>query len=108
MKLLIAEPASRDLENIIDYIALDNPAAAEMVYRRILDSARRLTEFPYMGRAGRLAGTREFSISGHSYLLVYEISEEAITILAVFHTSRNLVQAFEERQSEIKSSRQQE
>ncbi len=104
MKLLIAEPASRDLENIIDYIALDTPVAAEKVYRRILESARRLPEFPYMGRAGRLAGTREFSISGLPYLLVYEISEDAITILAVFHTSRNLVRAFEERQSEIKSS----
>ncbi len=105
MKLLIAGPASRDLENIIDYIALDNPAAAGEVYRSIVSSARRLTEFPYMGRAGRLAGTRELSISRLSYLVVYEISEDAITILAVFHTARNLARAFEERQNEIKSSR---
>lgn len=104
MKLLIAEPASRDLENIIDFIALDNPAAARQIYRSIVSSAGRLTKIPYMGRAGRLAGTREFSISKLPYLLVYEISENAITILAVFHSSRNLAKAFEERQNEIKSS----
>lgn len=104
MKLLIAEPASRDLEQIFDYIVLDNPAAAEKVYRSIVSSAVRLTEFPYLDRAGRLAGTRELSISRLPYRLVYEISEEAVTIIAVFHTSRNLVRVFEERGGEIKSS----
>ncbi|ASV87922.1 hypothetical protein CES85_3570 (plasmid) [Ochrobactrum quorumnocens] len=29
-KLVIAEPAAHDLEGIVDYIALDNPAAAEL------------------------------------------------------------------------------
>ncbi|MCK9992497.1 MAG: toxin ParE1/3/4 [Alphaproteobacteria bacterium] len=104
MQLLIADPAARDLEGVMDYIALDNPAAAEKTYRNIFAAANRLAEFPYIGRAGRLAGTREFSLTGLPYLLVYEISAEAVTIVAVFHTARDLVRALEERRQELKSS----
>lgn len=59
MRLVFAEPAERDLDSIIDYIALDNPTSAEKVYRAIAASARRLTDLPEMGRPGRLPGTRE-------------------------------------------------
>lgn len=95
--LVIAEPAARDLEGIVDYIALDDPAAAESVYRGIVQAARRLPQFPALGRPGRHPETRELSLSGLPYLIVYEVSAEAVTILAVFHTSRDLVQALRER-----------
>jgi toxin ParE1/3/4 len=90
MRLVFAEPAECDLDSIIDYITLDNPAAAEKVYRAIVATARRLTDFPEIGRAGRLPGTREFSVSSLPYLIVYEVGADAVTILAVFHTARDL------------------
>ena len=31
-RLVITDPAAADLEGIVDYIALDNPVAAESVY----------------------------------------------------------------------------
>ena len=95
--LLIAEPAARDLEGIVDYIALDNPAAAESTYRAIVHAAEKLTAFPAMGRPGRHPETRELSIADLPYLIVYEVGAEYVTILAVFHTSRNLAQALGER-----------
>jgi toxin ParE1/3/4 len=58
MRLVFADPAERDLDSIIDYIALDDPTAAEKVYRAIVATARRLTNFPEVGRPGRLPGTR--------------------------------------------------
>ena len=96
-RLVIAEPAARDLEGIVDYIALDNPAAAEGVYRGIITAAHKLPQFPSLGRPGRHPETRELSVSGLPYLIVYEVSGEAVTILAVFHTSRDLAQAMRER-----------
>ena len=96
-QLIIAEPAARDLEGIVDYIALDNPAAAENVYRGIVRAAERLPEFPALGRPGRHPETRELSVSGLPYLLVYEVSADAVTILAVFHTSRDLARALRDR-----------
>lgn len=95
--LVITEPAARDLEGIVDYIALDSPAAAEGVYRGIIAAAYKLPQFPALGRSGRHPETRELSVSGLPYLIVYEVSDEAVTILAVFHTSRDLAQAMRER-----------
>lgn len=95
--LVIAEPAARDLEGIVDYIALDNPAAAEGVYRGIVQAARKLPQFPALGRLGRHPETRELSVSGLPYLIVYEVGVEAVTILAVFHTSRDLARALRDR-----------
>jgi toxin ParE1/3/4 len=102
MRLVFAEPAERDLNSIIDYIALDNPVAAEKVYRAIVATAERLLNFPEIGRPGRIEGTREFPVSSLPYLVVYEVGSEAVTILAVFHTARHLAQALTERRNEIK------
>jgi len=95
--LVIAEPAARDLEGIVDYIALDNPVAAEKTYRGIIKTVGHLTEFPALGRPGRYPETRELSIPDLPYLVIYEVGEDAVAILAVFHTSRNLVQALSDR-----------
>ncbi|WP_273251377.1 type II toxin-antitoxin system RelE/ParE family toxin [Sediminimonas qiaohouensis] len=95
--LVIAEPAARDLEGIVDYIALDNPVTAENVYRRIVRAMERLPEFSDLGRPGRHPETRELSVSGLPYLIVYEVSTEAVTILAVFHSSRDLARALPDR-----------
>jgi toxin ParE1/3/4 len=46
MRLVFVEPAERDLDSIIDYIAIDNPTAAERVYRAIAATIERLTAFP--------------------------------------------------------------
>lgn len=96
-RLVIAEPAARDLDEIVDYIALDSPAAAEGVYRGIVRAAERLPEFPAMGRAGRHPQTRELSVPSLPYLIVYTVGTEDVTILAVFHTSRDLAGALRER-----------
>ena len=96
-RLIIAEPAERDLEEIVDYIAFDDPRAAERVYRGIVRVAERLPAFPALGRPGRHPETRELSIPNLPYLIAYEVGPEAVTVLAVFHTSRDLAQALRER-----------
>lgn len=98
MKLLvIAEPAARDLDAIVEYIALDNPVAAEKTYLDIVRTVGHLSAFPALGRPGRFPETRELSIPNLPYLVIYEVGEEAVTVLAVFHTSRDLVKALGDR-----------
>lgn len=50
-------------------------------------SAKRLVEYPELGRPGRIAGTREL-IPHRSYRLVYEIERDTVWILALVHTAR--------------------
>jgi toxin ParE1/3/4 len=101
MRITFARAARRDLDSIIDYIALDNPAAAEKAFRAIVATARRLTAFPDMGHVGRLPGTREFTVKGLPYLIVYQVGADTVTVLAVFHGARDLVKALTERRREM-------
>lgn len=50
-------------------------------------AAARLADFPNLGRAGEIPGTREL-IPHESYRLVYEIDGDTLWILALVHTSR--------------------
>ncbi|BAT61811.1 plasmid stabilization system protein [Variibacter gotjawalensis] len=54
---------------------------------RFRDSVGRLAMHPMLGRAGRVAGTREL-IPHKSYRIVYEVKDERIVILAIVHTAR--------------------
>lgn len=46
-------------------------------------------QFPMLGRAGVVADTREFSVVGLPYLIVYRIASETdVDVLTVLHTRR--------------------
>ena len=102
MQVVLAEPAERDLAGIIDYIALDNPKAAETVFDEIASSLRRLGDFPEMGRTGRVPGTRELRVAGLPFLIVYTVAPDRLTVVAVFHTAMDLRRAIADRDAAIK------
>jgi len=54
MPLLISwtETAMADVDEIVDYIFADNPAAALDLEQLIHDSVNHLTRLPYIGRRG--------------------------------------------------------
>ncbi len=97
MRLVFAEPAARDLEDIIAYIACENPGVAETVYRRIVEAARRLPRFPALGRPGRVPDTRELGVASLPFVIVYQADAQAVTVLAVFHTARDLTRGMRGR-----------
>jgi toxin ParE1/3/4 len=101
MRLVFAEPAASDLEDIIDYIASDSPSAAENVYRAIVAAAERLCDFPEAGRPGRLPRTREWTVVSLPYIIVYQVRDDVVTVLAVFHGARDLARAFARRRREL-------
>ncbi|MBV8751472.1 MAG: type II toxin-antitoxin system RelE/ParE family toxin [Hyphomicrobiales bacterium] len=84
--------AQYDLERLIDYIAIDNPPAANRVAERIDRAARFLGDIA-TGRTGRVTGTYEKIVPGLPYILAYRIVQrrdggEAIVIVRVIHGAR--------------------
>jgi len=59
MKVIIREAAYDDLDRISVWIAKDRPRSADSVIDRILESAEKLGQFPYMGHVDRVPGTYE-------------------------------------------------
>ncbi len=80
--------ALANLTDEADYIAADSPANAKAFFIHILSSVEQLKEHSHLGRAGRVAGTRELVITGYPYIIPYRIKGDAVEILRVFHTSR--------------------
>ena len=61
------------LQSAYEYIASDNPSAADRTLEKILDAAEMLERYPNMGRSGRVHGTRELVIPGTPYVLPYRV-----------------------------------
>ncbi|RJP27499.1 MAG: type II toxin-antitoxin system RelE/ParE family toxin [Candidatus Omnitrophota bacterium] len=87
MKIIWTTRAKRSLSLIADYIAENNPSAAYHTIRKIRQSTNRLKDFPFIGRSGRVEGTRELVVLSN-YILPYRIKEDRIEILHVFHAQR--------------------
>lgn len=58
MKIFWEPRAIRDLNNIALYIAEDNPVAALEMVTLIQKRVANLADFPYIGREGRVKGSR--------------------------------------------------
>ncbi len=87
MKLRWTRLALQDLRHLYEYIAEDRPQAAGEMVARIQEAAQHLPKHPRMGKAGRLAGTRELVIAQTPYIVVYVIAESEVHIVAIIHTA---------------------
>jgi len=83
-----------NLDTEAEYIAQDNPAAARRVVQKILRAVDLLKENPAMGRAGRVAGTRELVVAETPYIIPYRVRGDAVEILRVFHAARKWPERF--------------
>lgn len=79
--------AIQDRNEIYDHVEADNPVAALALDELLSEKASRLIDHPGMGRAGRIAGTREL-VAHPNYILVYDLSGDLVRVLRVLHTSR--------------------
>jgi toxin ParE1/3/4 len=79
------------LQDIRQYIALDNPKAAEKVVFGILNKAEMLVDFPRLGYLREVAGDVEIRITlyGH-YRIPYSYKNSMISILGVYHGAMEL------------------
>ena len=86
MIIRLSKRVRRRLSQIHSHIAADNERAADSVIERITHSIGYLEKFPEMGRPGAIGGTREHSVPGLSYVIVYRIEGDVVLILTVIHT----------------------
>ena len=68
-----ANAATTDFFEICDFIASDDPRAADRVGTAILAAIAGLSEHPRRGRPGRRTGTRELVLPSLSYIVVCTI-----------------------------------
>jgi toxin ParE1/3/4 len=84
--------ARQDYLDTLDYIAADNPFAAERVVDAIEKAASNLGHFT-TGRPGRVMGTYEKPVPRLPYIIAYALApyagRESVNILRVIHTSRD-------------------
>ena len=85
--------AIADLDAVWDYIAHDNPDAADQVIARIATAARRLADFPSSGTRRPDIHPTARSIPVGAYLILYRVIDEVVEIVRVLHGARDLTLA---------------
>lgn len=84
-----SKPAADDLTRICDYTdERFGPAQGRRVALAIYLAADSLKEMPHRGRMGREPGTRESSVLGFPFLVVYRVDPEVVQILRILHSSQ--------------------
>ena len=86
--------AETDLNNIIDYIAKDNPARAETFGQELRNKTLPLAQHPKLGRTGRPglpAFVRELVVHPN-YIVFYRVLDEvgSVEILRVKHAAQKM------------------
>ncbi|MBB2157706.1 type II toxin-antitoxin system RelE/ParE family toxin [Gluconacetobacter diazotrophicus] len=86
--------AKADLDNIIDYIARDNPTRAETFGQDLRDKTLPLAQHPKMGRTGRpgLPAFVHELVAHRNYIVFYRVLDDAgaVEILRVKHSAQQI------------------
>jgi toxin ParE1/3/4 len=86
MKLHYERGALADLDEILAYIAEDNPRAAARVASRIEQAIQHIAHNPFMGQATSKGAYRRLPVG--NYLIVYEVADDEVIIHYLRHGAR--------------------
>ena len=90
-RLIWTEPALRDLEEVAEYIGLDNPSAARRLVKRVFESVARLEQFPTSGkRPPELPRTPYREVVVTPCRIFYRAEGEVVYLLHVMRAERLL------------------
>ena len=95
MRVVWSPLADRQVDDVVEYIAHDDPIAALKWLERLLERVRALARFPDSGRMvpeTQREDIREIFVS--PYRVMYRRVDEGVEIVAIRHESR----AFDERE----------
>ncbi len=85
MQIRWSPAASEDLFHIVEFIRRENAPAAQRVAKTIYEHVGSLSSFPYLGRQGRVEGTREMPVPSLPFIVVYRVIQGAVEIAGVIH-----------------------
>lgn len=91
MNLFYSDRASRDLEEIGDYIARDNPDQAARFVAELREACAGLCTFPYrFPQAQRYGDASIRQRVFRDYLIIYTVAEDAVSVVTISHGSREV------------------
>lgn len=97
MRVSLTRQAQADLDHIHEYLEADDVGSARRTVTRLLQSIAMLEQFPFLGRPGRVAETRELSVARMPYYVVYRIIDpHELEVFAIMHERRRFPPAPEE------------
>jgi len=83
-KIIWTEPAIAELDEVADYIALDNPDAAKNLVNKIFNKISKLKTFPALGQKVRdLAGQEYRVVTVSPCRIYYRVDGAKIYVLYV-------------------------
>lgn len=85
MQIKWLEDAVYDLTALRQYIAEDNPLAANQIANHIVSAVNLLTDQPSLGRPGRVPHTRELVITSTPFIAPYRVKNNTLEVLRIFH-----------------------
>ncbi|MBI4498274.1 MAG: type II toxin-antitoxin system RelE/ParE family toxin [Chloroflexi bacterium] len=86
-----SEHALRDLEVACLFMSRDRPEAAQRLREQAFRTTERLADFPRSGRMVPETNSDDFrEIFVQSYRIIYQVTENEVYILTVFHGARRL------------------
>jgi toxin ParE1/3/4 len=88
MKVIWANRAIADLDQIADFIEQDHPEAADRVFTRIFTEVMSLASMPQRGRRGVAVGTRELVFPPWPYIAVYRVTDKEVHVVRIRHASQ--------------------
>jgi toxin ParE1/3/4 len=86
--------ASKDLEQIADYIARDNPRAAARFIENIEQKCQFLADFPGSGTGSDDLAPQLRSFAVGNYVIYYRPVADRIEIIRVLHGARDISKFF--------------
>lgn len=73
----------------LPYIAIQDPAAAEQVRRRVEHALAQLAAFPALGTPAPRRGERRFAVPKTGHVVTYRISRSALRIQAWYRARQH-------------------
>jgi toxin ParE1/3/4 len=90
-RLVWTEPALSDLNDIAEYIALENPQAARELVQRVFSTVERLEQHPKSGRIpDELERGRYREVIAGPCRIFYRLAGDHVLILYVMRSERQL------------------
>lgn len=94
MPARLSRRARREIDSAMEWIARDNPAAAQGLLDAVVRAAERIGEYSHTGVARpdltASAQYRFVMLTGYPYLIVYAADRDPPVIARVVHTARDL------------------
>ena len=88
MNIRFTKPAARQLEAILNYIALHSPQGAGKVFDRIEETLALIAAQPGIGRATNRPGFRRANLYPYPYVILYRPRIDTIVIHSIRHAAR--------------------